>query len=531
MKTLVNLIGPLSSALLLTLSFPKFDLWFLSFFSLVPLLFSLSFTQKNRDMFIFSFLFGIFHFSTLLYWLVYTLTKYGKLSLPFSIFLLLLLSSYLSLYYILSFYVNFKFHTFKTPNFAKGLFFSITFVGTEYLRSTLLTGFSWGQVGYILSNLSPFLQSAELWGIWGLSFTLVLINYYIFFLFYYLFFSPKFLKNLNFLANNLCFLILVLTIFIYGVYRENFWKDLINKEQKTLKVSLLQGNIPQEMKEKSEIEYSLNIYKNLAFSSLEKKPDLIFFPETSFPFFFPYEKNPTLELLSFLLELNNKAKNLQPIPALIFGTFRLKYQKGTPIVHNSLIVWQGDNLIDFYDKEKLVPFGEYLPLEKYLFFLKRIVVGLGIVKPGTPKNLKLSLEEKTIEIVPLICFESAFSEILRKRLKSSPQLIFIATNDAWFNKTSAPYQHFQVAKVRAVEARKYTIQVANTGISGIIDPTGKVIKKTELEERKVLFGEVKLFYQKTPFVRYGNMLGVIGCGVLLFSILILFLAKPLGLKV
>ena len=197
------------------------------------------------------------------------------------------------------------------------------------------------------------------------------------------------------------------------------------------------------------------------------------------------------------------------------------------MVYNSLIVWHREKLIDFYDKEKLVPFGEYIPLENYLSFLKKITVGLGIVKPGFSKNINVPLQEKAFKIVPLICFESAFSEILKKRLKESPRLIFIATNDAWFDRTSAPYQHFQMARVRAVEARRYTLQVANTGITGIIDPLGEIIKATQLEKREVVFGEVKLFSQKTLFVKYGNILGIAGSITLLFSILILLLAKSL----
>lgn len=527
MRNLVNLAAPFFSALLLTLSFPKFNLWIIGFFSLVPLLFGFSSIKESKNIAVFSFIFGVLHFSTLLYWLVYTLTKYGNLSILFSLLLLLLLSFYLSLYYVILFYINFKFKIFETPNFIKAAFFSLSFVGIEYLRGTLLTGFTWGQLGYILSNFSPFLQSADIWGIWGLSFILVLANYYLFFLLYYLFFFHKPWVNLNFLINNFCFLALFTALLSYGVYKENFWKNLLAKEKRAIKVSLLQGNIPQEMKEKSEIEYSLKVYKNLALSSLRKRPDIIFFPETAFPFFFLYEKDPTLKLLSSLDNIEAEAKKFNHFPVLIFGTFRLEYKKGRPMVYNSLIVWHRKKLIDFYDKEKLVPFGEYIPLENYLSFLKKITVGLGIVKPGFSKNINVPLQEKAFKIVPLICFESAFSEILKKRLKESPRLIFIATNDAWFDRTSAPYQHFQMARVRAVEARRYILQVANTGITGIIDPLGKIIKATQLEKREIVFGEVKLFSQKTLFVKYGNILGIAGSITLLFSILILLLAKSL----
>lgn len=520
MKNSINWIGALFSALLLTLSFPKWNLWILGFFALVPAFFSLISIKDNKNVIAFSFIFGIFHFSTLLYWLVYTLTKYGHLPLIVSFFLLLLLSSYLALYYVILFYTNFKLKIFEYPNFLKALFWGLSFTGTEYLRGKLLTGFTWGQLGYLLSNFSLLLQSADLWGIWGLSFTVALINYYIFFLLYFFFISPKPLKNHKFLITNFSFLFFFGALFCYGIYKENLWKNLLSEKKEIIKVSLLQGNIPQEMKEISEIDYSFKIYSKMSFLALKERPDIIFLPETSFPFFFPYEKESTLKLLAFLDKFEESSKNFNHLPILVFGTFRLKYKDDKPIVYNSLIVWDGKDFVDLYDKEKLVPFGEYIPLEKYLFFLKRITVGLGIIKPGISKNLVIPLKDKIIKITPLICFESAFSEILRKRLKENPQLIFIATNDAWFDKTSAPYQHFQMAIVRAVEARKYTIQVANTGITGIIDPIGKIIKQSHLEKEEIVYGKIKPFYEKTFFVKYGNVLGILGSMILIFSLIL-----------
>lgn len=529
MRIHINLVSPIFSALLLTFSFPKWNFWILGFFSFVPLFFSFTFTKEIRTILISSFIFGVIHFSTLLYWLIYTLTKYGNLSPIISLFLLLLLSSYLALYYVLLFYTSFRLKIFESPNLIKGLFFSLTFVGMEYLKGKLLTGFTWGQLGYILSNFSLLLQSADIWGIWGLSFIVALINYYIFYLLHSFYLSFRSLLNCKFLIHNSLFLAIFISILSYGIYKKNFWKNIISQENNVIKVSLLQGNIPQEMKEIHEIEYSLRVYKNLALSTLKEKPDIIFFPETSFPFFFPNEREPTLKLLTFLDELTLEAKKLDHTPVLVFGTFRLKYKNGNPFVYNSLIVWDGKEFVDLYDKEKLVPFGEYVPLEKYFSFLRRITVGLGIIKPGFSKNLIIPLKDKTIKLTSLICFESAFSEILKKRLEENPQLIFIATNDAWFGKTSAPYQHFQMAIVRAVEARRYTIQVANTGITGMIDPTGKILKMTQLEKEEIVYGKIKSFYERTPFIKYGNVLGIAGSLILIFSfILTFFLAKFLS---
>ncbi len=518
MKNPINWFTIIFSALLLTLSFPKWNLWFFGFFALVPVMFVFVHIKEKKDIIIFSAIFGIIHFLTLIYWIIYTLVKYGNLSFIFAFFILLSLSFYLALYYVVFFYLNFILGIFKNPCFLKGFLFALNFTGIEYLRSKLLSGFPWGQIGYVLSDFSFFLQSADFWGIWGLSFTVALINYYLFFVIYSFFLTQKPFKFSHFLFSNLPFIVFFAFLLGYGIYKKNLWENLLSQQNKKIKVSLLQGNIPQEMKELNEIEFSLKIYQNMSFLALKEKPNIIFFPETSFPFFFPYEKKSILEFLNFLENFKDYSKKFDHLPILVFGTFRLSYIKGKPHVYNSLIVWDGKGFVDFYDKEKLVPFGEYIPLEKYLSFLKKITVGLGILKSGISKNLIIPFEHKNITITPLICFESAFSEILQKRLKQGSQLIIITTNDAWFGKTSAPYQHFQMAKIRAVEARKYVIQIANTGITGIIDPKGEIVKKTELETREILSGYIKPFYEPTLFIKYGNYIGILGASLIIFEL-------------
>ncbi|MFN4131886.1 MAG: apolipoprotein N-acyltransferase, partial [Caldimicrobium sp.] len=177
----------------------------------------------------------------------------------------------------------------------------------------------------------------------------------------------------------------------------------------------------------------------------------------------------------------------------------------TLIVHNSLFAWDGENIGDFYDKEKLVPFGEYIPLAKFFPFLKKISVVSDILRPGISKNLIVKSKELNLIITPLICFESAFPQISIKRVRAGGEVILIATNDAWFGKTSAPYQHFQMAIVRAVEARRYVAQAANTGITGFIDPLGNTLLKSTLEKEAVITENIKPLKSQTLFVKWGYL--------------------------
>ncbi len=511
------------SAILLTLSFPKWNFYLIITCALFPVFFAISQVKDSKKVIILSLIFGIIHFFTLLYWIPYTLVKYGNIPVFVALLLLLLLSSYLAIYFLLPLYTAFKLNLLKNPDFLKGFVLALFFSGSEYLRSKILTGFPWCQLGEPLANFSLLLQSADIWGIWGLTLTVILMNYYAFFLIDLIFFQKNYKKLLG--LNNLLFAAFFLILTTYGTLSKNYWEKEIKLQKKQLKVALLQGNVPQEMKEAKEVAYSLNVYKKLLFSAIKKKPDLILIPETALPFYFPYDQEATSYLLNLLDNLRKKSKELGKVPVLIFGIFRLTYKSWVPRAYNSLLVWDGNSFVDFYDKEHLVPFGEYIPLVKYFPFLKHISVVTNILKPGISKNLTVPLNSGTIKVTPLICFESAFSEILRKRAKKGTQLVIIATNDAWFDRTSAPYQHFQMAVIRAVEVRRFVVQVANTGISGIIDPTGKVLKKTPLEKQIILFGKVKLLYKKTLFLRYGNLIGISGALILITDFLIIILKK------
>ncbi len=421
--------------------------------------------------------------------------------------MLFLLATYLSLYYSLFIYLSTQIKALSHPSFLRGIALSLFFVSSEFLRSTLFTGFPWGLLGYPLSNFLYLLQIADLLGIWGLSFIAIMINYFIYYTLkktsQYEFFSK------NFISNILCFLFFFLVVFFYGAYNKHKWENLlVNKVNKKseIKISLLQGNIPQELKEAKEIEISLSTYITLTLKALTEMPHMIAYPETALPFYFPYAKEPTLKFLDFLNKLKSNSENMSiPQPSLIFGAFRVSFFSQEPKVHNTLFIWDGENISDFYDKEKLVPFGEYVPLAKYFPFLGKISVVSDIIKPGVSKNLKINSPPLTLELTPLICFESAFSTLSAGRVKRGGQVIFIATNDAWFGKTSAPYQHFQMAKVRAVEARRYVAQAANTGISGFIDPLGRVIKESSLEKEEIITSEIYPLNVQTFFVQYGYL--------------------------
>ncbi len=172
-----------------------------------------------------------------------------------------------------------------------------------------------------------------------------------------------------------------------------------------------------------------------------------------------------------------------------------------------------------YDKVHLVPYGEYVPLRRLFPFIGKLVAGVGDFRPGKGFDPLVS-DGRRLGV--LICYEAIFPEAARDYKRNRADLLVNITNDAWFGRTSAPYQHLSMTVFRAIENRLYLVRAANTGISAVIDPTGKILSRTGVFERTVLKGEVKFIDEKTFYAAYGDLF-VYLCGIVL--ILYYFIQK------
>jgi apolipoprotein N-acyltransferase len=283
-----------------------------------------------------------------------------------------------------------------------------------------------------------------------------------------------------------------------------------------LKVGLVQGNIDQSIKwdESFQME-TLKIYDNLSLRVSEEKPDLIIWPETATPFFFQDAK----EFQPFILDIPKKTNAF-----LLFGSPSYKILKGKVNHYNSAyLVSPAGELIGKYDKIHLVPFGEYVPMQDLLFFLGSLGEGIGDFKSGK-EIFNFSLPQGKLGV--LICFEIIFPDLCRRFIKGGANFLVTITNDAWFGRTSAPYQHFSIATFRAVENRVFIVRAANTGITGFIDPKGKIINQGGIFTEEAMNGVIRLSSQKTFYTLYGDIFSWI-CSALAILLVAYALLKDL----
>jgi apolipoprotein N-acyltransferase len=328
----------------------------------------------------------------------------------------------------------------------------------EYLRSRLFTGFPWALLGYSQYLNLPAIQIADITGAWGVSWVVMLANVAIYSVIGY---------RLSVIARGkrvlIAISILIFTL-LYGYYKLT---RTPNTEHRTpIKISVIQANIPQELKwDPRARDAIMEKYFALTRAAVKDKPDLILWPEASIPAVLEEEPRYYEEARNFVRDIR--------IP-LLTGAVR----KEEALYYNSALLVSADgNLSGRYDKLHLVPFGEYIPLRRFLPFLET-VVPIGDFTAGeehTVFKLPITSYQLPVTFSVLICFEDLFPELSRQFARQSVDFLVNITNDGWFGKTSAPYQHLSASVLRAVENRIPLVRAANTGVSGFIASSGKII--------------------------------------------------------
>ena len=308
---------------------------------------------------------------------------------------------------------------------------------------------------------------------------------------------------------------LVALFAVYGVLRMKT-VEAESARWKTIKVALAQGSIDQGVKWDGRYQQeTVDIYSKLTREAAQEGAKLVVWPETALPYH--YDPDEVRGGLVGALARDTSTYILTGSPSYIYNP----QTKDVSYFNSAFLIAPSGETAGRYDKFHLVPFGEYLPLRGILPFDK-LTAGIGDFTEG-PGPVPMSFNEASVGT--LICFESIFPEIARGHVQGGANLLATITNDAWFGRTSAPYQHFQMSIFRAVENRSYLVRSANTGISGVIDPAGRVRKTTGLFERVAIVDEVGL--RQGPLTFYGVYGDFFAWGCVVISAAFLVLRKRL----
>ena len=464
--------GTLFLGALLPLAFAPFNLYLLSI--VIPsLLLAFLQTPSPRVAFFRGWCFGFGVFLVGASWVFVSIHRYGHSNIVLALLLTLLFTAFLGLYYALQCYVLCK--LFKKPSWQKNVLgFPIIWLIFEILRCKVLTGFPWLLLGYSQTN-APFAAFAPIIGVYGVSLLLV------------------FMSSLLFMAwrGRWCVtLIIFIVIFsLAGYLKDKSWTTTVKKP---LTVSLIQGNIPQELKwQQSALNGILKTYVDLSKQHFNSR--LIVWPEGAIPLPTPYSQ-PFIDPMAALAKQHQST--------ILSGVLTQSATNGR--YYNSVLAFGMDK--GRYDKRHLVPFGEYVPLQSLLRglinFFNLPMSDLNSGQAGQPL-IKVGDDQ----LAPFICYEIAYPSLIPANMAKADAIVYIS-DDSWFGDSIASAQQTQFAQMRALETGRYVIAATNNGITAIINDKGHLIKQLPRFNRAVLNGQVPARQGFTPYLHMVKWLAI-----------------------
>ncbi len=470
------------SGLLLVFSFPHLGHGTVAWVALVPLLSVVTCVSPWRALRL-GLLTGLVHFAGTLYWIPPVMVDFGGLSLPAAWGAHALLVLYLALFPALFAAAMADLVGRYGP---LALFLApAVWVTTELGRMYLFTGFPWALVGYSQMGVLAVAQSASVVGVLGVSGLVLLLNAAV----GYLLVAGARSRIAPVAATVLIWLAAV------GLGAWRLGDDALLTTGVPLRVAALQGNIAQEDKwDPRSVNAVIDTYLDQTREAVERGAALVVWPESATPY--PLDRDPRAAEI--------RAAARRGGVHLLVGTTEESADQpdGARYYNAAYLLDSAGETVAIYRKQHLVPFGEYVPLRDVLFFISPLVETVGAFTPGTDATV-LPVGGQLVSTA--ICYEIIYPALVREMVLAGSRLLTTVTNDAWYGRSAAPHQHFQQASMRAIEQGRFLVRAANTGISGIVDPYGRVLVRSALFEPAVLAGEVRLLDGLTIYGRIGDL--------------------------
>jgi apolipoprotein N-acyltransferase len=489
----LTLVYPALSGVIMAAAFPPLPLGFLVYFSLLPLVVSAK-NLSGRGAFGAGFVQGVVFYGATLYWIAW-ITPPGMAGAIF----------YMALFRGLFVWV-WAFILKRTSHLGVWLT-PFIWVGFEYFNTLSDMGFSWVLLGHTQADYLPLIQFAEATGVYGVSFWVVLINLVVLSLSQ----SEQRGKWVGVLA--LCFALPL----AFGV-----WRLSEPVPQGDVSVALVQQNIPPVEKSHWGFDYNFDRLKPLTIQAKETGAELVVWSEAALPAYF---KSPVHRTYQAWTQTLVDSLGIY----LYMGANRYEEDPVRDRRYNSSFFFApGGGDLPYYDKVKVVPFGERAPFPKLLSILRDIQwSGAGYVsgdfESGTARTV---FEMPGGKFSGLICFDSVFPWLARDLTAAGAEFLVVITNDGWFGDTSGPYQHAEMSVFRAIENRRSVVRCANTGVSMFIDPYGRRLQETGIFHEAVLHENVVRRTDQSIYVQFGDLFSQLCLVMMLMGIVVAAIRRP-----
>jgi apolipoprotein N-acyltransferase len=464
------------SVMHLAFPWPGWDL--LGWVMLAPVLALGGSAQSPRRALLEGWVAGVAFFFPLLRWLTHTMTTFSPMPIPVAILVIVALAAYLGLFWG---GVTWAIAWLRARLGAWTLWLApALWVTGELLRTYLLGGFPWGLLGYVPSSRLLVIQVAAWTGVYGVSALLVLVN------------TALAWIALERRGRAAVAALVVAAASLAGALLVG-WAHLAPRGAPTLRVAAVQGNIPQAVKWDASFKAdTLRIYGELT-RAVAPGSQLVVWPEAAVPSYARFEP----ATMRWLIDLASQVK----VPLLV-GVPDAEVDGGRVRYLNSAFFLDSSGLRGRYDKMHLVPFGEYVPLKRLLFFVEALAAEIGDFTPGRQVAI-FPMEGSPFGTV--VCYEVIFPGLFRRFVAEGASFMTNITNDAWFGDSGGPLQHLQMVPLRAVENDTAIVRAANTGVSAVVLPSGAIQRVLPLGTRGTLIGDVPLRRAHTFYTRFGDV--------------------------
>ena len=470
--------------------FAPFYIFPLSIFSLAGLLWLWSQRVEPTAGAWLGFVYGLGYFGAGVSWVYVSLHDFGAMPMLLAVIATFLFCAFLALFPALVGFIQAKSHARKTVKFL--ILIPALWVWSEWVRGWIFTGFPWLAMGYSQAPYSPLSGFAPVLGVYGVSLMAAI--------------SAGLLGGMllgpaesGVRNHRKLWLGVLLTIWVAGfALKQIAWTQA---EGEPVSVSLLQGNIPQDMKwQESRVQSTLDTYRDLVLSSRSR---LIILPETAIPLF--YHNVP----FGYLDELTAKARANNG--AVLIGLPEYDQNSGQAY-YNSVLGFSGA-APQIYRKFHLVPFGEYVPLRPVFgWIIDSLQIPLTDFARGSTFQKPMEVAGQRVAVN--VCYEDVFGEEIIHQLPAATMLVNVS-NDAWFGDSVAPVQHLQISQMRALETGRYMLRATNTGVTAIVNERGQVMQRLPAFVSGVLEGKAQGFVGATPYIKWGNSVILVLLGLML----------------
>lgn len=488
-KKALPLIYPILLALfagaIFSLALAPFEQWYIALLS-PALLYAALHKRSAKHAFAIGLSYGIGLWFVGAFWLYTSIHVYGDTAAPLAILMIAIMAIVMGLFSALQTWSYRRFFP-ETP-----LTFAPLWVLFEWAKTWVFTGFPWLFAGYAFTGY--FLDGyAPLFGVFGVSFVVIVLA-----------------CAVVELCRKRFIWVIPSAILLLGAWAASQIEFVEQKTTKPLSVSLIQGNIPQDLKWLTEYQgKTLSIYADLSRSEWGR--DLIVWPESSIPMF-------QTDIQPFLEVIQQQAKNSGTawVTGIPYWDLAESKRQDQAMFYNSIMA-SGAEAEGLYKKQRLVPFGEYIPLSGLLSWVLPALQNdpsMSGFSRGASDQAPLKIKQQNLGAA--ICYEVAYPNLTRRNASQSDFLVTVS-NDAWFTDTAGPLQHLQMVQMRAKENGRWFVRATNTGVTAIINHEGQIVKQAAMDQRTVLRGELPAMQGQTLYNRLSDW------PILILSLLLLIL--------